>query len=71
MKGFNEDHDYVTESEDFKRKNLTEYLKTVDRKELVALLFEQSEISDVKLDNWDINSIAGLIVDLKFGKDED
>jgi hypothetical protein len=68
---FNPDHNYVEESEDFKRKNLTEYLKTVPRKELCGFLFDESEKSDVELDNWDIQSIAGLIVDLKFGKEKE
>jgi hypothetical protein len=71
MSKFNPDHNYVEESEDFKRKNLTEYLKKQPRKELVGYLFDESERSDVELDNWDIQSIAGLIVDLKFGKEKE
>lgn len=71
MKGFNPDHDYVKETEDYKRDNLTSYLKALDRKELVGILFDQSEISDVELDRWDISTLAGLVVDLKFGKEKD
>lgn len=71
MKRFNPDHDYVKEGEDFKRDNLRSYLKGLDRKELVGILFDQSEISDVELDRWDIQTIASLVVDLKFGKEKD
>jgi hypothetical protein len=71
MKDYNPEIDYVKASDDFKRDNLREYLKTLDRKELVSLLFDQSQESDVKLDKWDIQTLASLVVDLKFGKEED
>ncbi len=71
MNKYNPDHDYVKSSDDFKRDNLIAFLKTLTRKELVTILYEESETSDVKLDKWDIGSLAGLIADLKFGKEED
>jgi hypothetical protein len=71
MDKYNPDHNYVVESEEHQRENLKSYLKTLDRKDLIGVLFDESHISDVKLDRWDMATIAGLIIDLKFGKEEE
>ncbi len=71
MEDYNPLFDYVKGTDDFKRDNLRAYLKALPRKELVALLFEESERSEVKLDRYDVATIAALIVDLKLGKEEE
>ena len=71
MELFDENKDYYTKSDSFKRKNYREYLLTLDQDALTKELSEKIVGSKLKIGNWEMIQLADHLVDIKYGKEDD
>jgi len=79
VEDFNEDQDYYTKSDDFKRKNYKAYLLKMDDVTLLTEVLVKVRTIDPadpdykkkQISKWDRMTIADVAVDAKYGKEED
>ena len=71
MEVFNEDYNYVKDTMDHKRENYKEYLEKQDRCELFQLLADNIKGSPVKTTRWDIQAVAEILVNIKYGNEKE